>query len=206
MRLCSWRWQMAACNRCCASFSECWCGFCSDVGVSRRLVGLGSSPPHPPFVFRRNGRALDAAGGLENLLYFDANPSKVSLGIFGWFGGNFVQRPERHYQAGQTWLAREKSREAEFDCAKGFSGVKISYNFMMMVVWKIGMWKGSVPVTFKGEKSLTTNLESQDSWKMPPAGDVPLPRRRVDFPASWRLQQPGAFWHSLGMFSRCTWQ
>ena len=124
MRLCSWRWQMAACNRCCASFSECWCGFCSDVGVSRRLVGLGSSPPHPPFVFRRNGRALDAAGGLENLLYFDANPSKVSLGIFGWFGGNFVQRPERHYQAGQTWLAREKSREAESDCAKSFSEVK----------------------------------------------------------------------------------
>ena len=100
---------------------------CSDVGVPGRLVGalgLGGNPPHPSFLCGRNRLALDAAGGLENLLYFDANPSKVSLGIFGWFGGHFVQRPERHYQAGQTWLAREKSREAESDCAKSFSEVK----------------------------------------------------------------------------------
>ena len=53
----------------------------SDVGDSGMLLGalgLDSSPPHPSFLFGRNGRALDAAGGLENLLYFDANPSKVS--------------------------------------------------------------------------------------------------------------------------------
>ena len=41
----------------------------------------------------------------------------------------------------------------------------------------------------------------QDSWEMPPASDVPLPRRGVDFPASWRLQQPGRFHNTSSCLS-----
>ena len=55
-------------------------GSCSDVGVPGRLVGalgLGGNPPHPSFLCGRNRLALDAAGGLENLQYCDANPTKV---------------------------------------------------------------------------------------------------------------------------------
>ena len=43
----------------------------------------------------------------------------------------------------------------------------------------------------------------QDSWEMPPASDVPLPRRGVDFPASWRLQQSGGFHNTFLFFCRC---
>ena len=53
---------------------------CSDVGVPGRLVGvveLGNHPDHPPSLCGRDGWTLDAAGGLENLQYCDANPTKV---------------------------------------------------------------------------------------------------------------------------------
>ena len=55
-------------------------GSCSDVGVPGRLVGvveLGNHPDHPPSLCGRDGWTLDAAGGLENLQYCDANPTKV---------------------------------------------------------------------------------------------------------------------------------
>ena len=53
---------------------------CSDVGVPGRLVGiveLGNHPDHPSSLCGGDDWALDAAGGLEDLQYCDANPTKV---------------------------------------------------------------------------------------------------------------------------------
>ena len=53
---------------------------CSDVGVPGRLVGvveLGNHPDHPSSLCGGDDWALDAAGGLEDLQYCGANPTKV---------------------------------------------------------------------------------------------------------------------------------
>ena len=58
-------------------FSECWS--CSDVALPGRLLGALLGLGNLTVLFCRNDRALDAAGGLENLLYCDANPAKVRV-------------------------------------------------------------------------------------------------------------------------------
>ena len=61
------------------------CRSCSDVGVPGRLVGalgLGSHPTLPLIFCGGDAWPLDAAGGLENLQYCDANSTKVCQGIF----------------------------------------------------------------------------------------------------------------------------
>ena len=55
----------------------------------------------------------------------------------------------------------------------------------------------------RGTRLFGTHIEFQDRQKMSSTSDVPLPRGGVDFPASWRLQQPGVF--CLNMFSMCTY-
>ena len=61
-------------------------------------------------------------------------------GVIQWCSSNFVQRPERCEQAGETWVAGEESWEAELDCAKGFPEVKKLY-FFDNLVWLAGQLK-----------------------------------------------------------------